>query len=457
MEKCCCVCVSPVLIPQRCNLDTVTLIATRDIHTANQVVLRGTIPRVLEVEVWSVKETVAIDHPALELQGEGLSADQQARVTALLRKWTHVFAAHEDDFGDTKAVKHHIATGEAPPIRDRYRLVPPKLFAELRELLQEMVDNKVVWESSSPWAAPVVLVHKKDGTWRFCVDYRKLNAVTHKDAYPLPRIEESLMSLTRATWYSTLDLASGYWEVEVAQEDKEKTAFTMPLRLYEFERMPFGLCNAPATFQRLMQRCLGEQVHDHLLIYLDDVIVYSPDFESHLRHLEQVFQRLQEHGLKLQPVKCRLFRREVRYLGHVVSGQRVATDTKKTRAVADWPVPTTARQVKSFLGFVGYNRRFISGFAKMAAPLTHLLQGTTGRPSATVTWSPACQLAFDQLKQKLLDAPILASVTSHIALPPAFYRVFVCFCQLFQNNRMQCLPLTRRISVSSSHQSWNQT
>lgn len=183
------------------------------------MVLRDETPGVLEVDVRSVDEPATVGHPALELQGEGLSSDQQDQLTALLHWWTHVFATHEGDVGHTTAVKHHIPTGEAAPIRDRYRPVTPKLFSELRELLQEMVDNKVVRESSSPWAAPIVLVRKKDGSWRFCVDYRKLNAVTHKDAYPLPRIKKSLTSLTRATWYSTLDLASGYWQLEVAKED----------------------------------------------------------------------------------------------------------------------------------------------------------------------------------------------------------------------------------------------
>lgn len=286
---------------------TVSPIATRDIHTGHRVVLRDATPGMLKVNVRLVEESTATDHPALEVREEDLSGDQQAQLTASLRQWTHVFAAHEDDFGHTKVVKHHNPTGGAPPICDRYRPVPPKLFAELRELLQEMVDNKVVQESSSPWAAPVVLVRKKDGSWPFCVDYRKLNAVTHKDAYPLPQIEESLTSLMHATGYSTLDQASGYWQVEVAQEDKDKTAFTTPLGPYQFERMPFGLCNAPATFQRLMQCCLGEQVHEHLFIYLDDVIVYSPDFASHLH--QQVFQRLKEHGLKLQPAKCSFTRR----------------------------------------------------------------------------------------------------------------------------------------------------
>lgn len=334
------------------------------------------------MDVRPVIESPARDPPALELKGDGLTVEQQAQLTAMLRRWTNVFAEHEEDFGHTWVIQHHIPTGTAPPIRDRYWPIPPNLYSELHTLLQGMVDHKVVRESSSPWAAPVVLVHKKDRSWRFCVDYRKLNAVTHKDAYPLPRIEESLTNLTPAMWYSTLDLASGYWQVEVVTEDQKKTAFTTPLGLYQFERMPFGLCNAPATFQRLMQHCLAGQVYDHLLIYLDDVIVYSPDFQSHRNHLACVFLRLQDHGLKLQPGKCKLFRREVKYLGHVVSGQGVATDLEKTQAVWDWPVPTTAKQVKLFLGFVGYYRCFISGFAWIAALLTHLLQGTAGQPSA---------------------------------------------------------------------------
>lgn len=177
-------------------------------------------------------------------------------------------------------------------------------------------------------------------------------------------------------------MASGYWQVEVDPRDREKKAFTTPMGLFEFERMPYGLCNAPATFQRLMQRCLGGQVHDHLLIYLDDVIVYSPDFELHLKHLEQVFQTLEEYGLKLHPQKCRLFQRSVKYLRHVVSRQGVATDPEKTAAVRDWPTPATVREVRSFLGFVGYYRRFISKFAKVAAPLHGLLQGTGGAKTA---------------------------------------------------------------------------
>lgn len=398
----------PLELPQRCPLATVTQINQHEIRGKTTLTLHSTGPHAIEVNVQQVGQLPNEGHPALALLGEGLDEGQQAQLDALLRKWSHVFATHDEDFGRTSIITHQIPTGTAPPVRERYRPVPPNLYPEIRALLQNMLDSGVVRESSSPWAAPVVLAKKKDGSWRFCVDYRKLNAVTHKDSFPLPRIEESLTSLSKAEWYSTLDLASGYWQVEVAPEDQEKTAFTTPFGLYQFDRMPFGLCNAPATFQRLMQRCLGAQVYDHLLIYLDDVIVYSPHFAAHLQHLEQVFSCLNDHGLKLQPRKCHLFQRKVTYLGHIVSSEGVATDPEKAAVVRDWTPPTTVKQVRSFLGFAGYYRRFIQGFSRIAAPLHQLLQGQASRPSASVNWSAECQVAFSELKQALLNAPILA-------------------------------------------------
>lgn len=397
-----------VELPVRRSLARVSLLDPSEIHGQRELVLRPTMDNEVEVDFRSVEVPSNGDHPALSLQGDGLSRAQQDRLTALLQRWTHVFASHEEDYGCTSAVLHSIPTGDAPPVRERYRPVPPSLYPELRTLLQGMLANGVVTESSSPWAAPVVLVRKKDGSWRFCVDYRKLNAVTHKDAFPLPRIEESLTGLTQSRWYSTLDLASGYWQVEVDPRDKEKTAFATPMGLYQWERMPFGLCNAPATFQRLMQRCLGEQVNDFLLIYLDDIIVFSANFESHLKHLEQVFARLEHHGLKLHPQKCKLFQQEVRYLGHIVGQQGVSVDPEKTAAVREWEVPTTVRGVRSFLGFAGYYRRFVPGFSKIAGPLNNLLKGSKGAKTAKVTWTDDCQAAFERLKEALLQAPILA-------------------------------------------------
>ncbi|XP_042563837.1 uncharacterized protein LOC122132932 isoform X2 [Clupea harengus] len=398
----------PVALPPRRPLARVLRLGQDDVQTPNQLVLRQEDDAVVEVDVRPVSSPLSPCMTSLLQQTDGLTPPQSQQLQGLLERWQGVFAQSEDDYGCTNAVYHTIPTGGAAPIRQRYRPVPPNLYAELRTLLRDMLDGGVVRESSSPWAAPVVLVKKKDGSWRFCVDYRKLNAVTHKDAYPLPRVEESLTNLKKAEWYSTLDLASGYWQVEVHPTDREKTAFATPLGLYEFERMPFGLCNAPATFQRLMQRCLGGQVHDFLLIYLDDIILYSPDFHSHIGHLEQVFSKLQDHGLKLQPTKCHLFQRSVQYLGHVVSQGGVATDPQKTEAVQDWPVPTTVREVRSFLGFVGYYRRFVPSFARKAGPLHALLRGTGGSKTKLVDWTPECGKAFEDLKEALLRAPVLA-------------------------------------------------
>lgn len=385
-----------------------------NIHGARDVSLQQDAEGVVEVSVVDVCDAAEEDstRDVLKLADRpDLTPDEQSQLGALLRRWEKAFSAHEEDFGRTNVVKHAIPTGDAAPIRERFRPLPPLLYQDMRVLLAGMLQSGVITESSSPWAAPIVMVRKKDGTWRFCVDYRKLNAVTHKDAFPLPRIEETLTSMTRAEWFSTLDLASGYWQVEVDPQDREKTAFTTPLGLYEFQRMPFGLCNAPATFQRLMQQCLSGQITDSLLVYLDDIIVYSPDFATHVQHLEEVFERLWRHGLKLRPDKCKLFHREVKFLGHVVDQRGVRPDPEKISAVVDWPVPTTAKELKAFLGLAGYYRRFVSGFAKVARPLNSLLVGIPNDKrlsSRPLSWSSEAQSAFDSLKRILTEAPILA-------------------------------------------------
>ncbi|XP_048836044.1 uncharacterized protein LOC125711303 [Brienomyrus brachyistius] len=398
----------PVELPPRRPLARVEKITAGCVQPQKELVLRQPQGGVVDVEVRPVAGALPEQLHALVADSTGLTREEGRQLQELLERWQRVFARDEEDHGCTDVVYHCIPTGVAVPSRERYRPVPPSLYPELRELLKSMLEGGVITESASPWAAPIVLVRKKDGSWRFCVDYRKLNAVTHKDAYPLPRIEESLTGLKGAAWYSTLDLASGYWQVEVHPNDKEKTAFTTPMGLYQFERMPFGLCNAPATFQRLMQRCLGEQVYDYLLIYLDDVIVYSPDFGGHLEHLEKVFARLEAHGLKLQPEKCRLFQRAVRYLGHIVSREGVTTDPEKTEAVRGWPRPGTVREVRSFLGFVGYYRRFVPGFAKRAAALHGLLKGAGSSSRQKIEWTKECEEAFQALKEALLEAPVLA-------------------------------------------------
>ena len=202
-------------------------------------------------------------------------------------------------------------TGNAPPIKQRYISLPPSQYREVREHIKQLLDVGIIRESSSPWASPIVVVRKKDNYIRLCVDCRQLNAVTIKSSFPLPRIDESLQTLGGAKYLSVLDLVSGYHQVAMDENDIEKTAFVTPFGLFEYTRMPFGLCNSSATFQRLMQRCLGDQALESLLVYLDDIIIFASNFDEHLQRLETVLSRLQHYGLKIKAQKCNFFKREV--------------------------------------------------------------------------------------------------------------------------------------------------
>lgn len=266
-----------------------------------------------------------------------------------------------------------------------------------------MLEHDRIDPSDSPWSSNVVLVKKKDGSKRFCVDYRRLNHLTIKDSYPIPRIDDSLDALGGAKCFSTLDLASGYWQVELDEEAKKKSAFVVRGGLYSWKVMPFGLCNAPSTFERLMEQVLSELHWEVLLVYLDDVIVFAKTIDEELTRLGMVFQRLRKAGLKLKAKKCHLFRESVLYLGHVVSREGVSTDPEKIRAVKEWPTPTSVKDVQSFLGLASYYRRFIEGFANIARPLHQLTE-----KAHTFVWTEECEDAFQELKKRLYQSPILA-------------------------------------------------
>ena len=291
------------------------------------------------------------------------------------------------------------------------------MYEEVRKHLQEMLALDAIRVSQSPYASPVVLIRKPNGKITFCIDFRKLNSRTKSDAYSLPRIEEMYDCLYGAHWFSSLDIKSAYWQVEVDEADKEKTALTVgPLGFYECNRMPFGLCNAPATFQRLMENCFGDINMQSCLIYLDDIVVFSRTFEEHVERLSLVFERLAEAGLKLSPAKCRLFQDKIKYLGHNVSSEGIATDPEKIRCVKDWPVPQTLEQLQSFLGFVGYYRRFIKDFSKISRPLYDMFKGSGcnkkkkhRKPkSGPFQWQECHQTAFEKLVDMCCEAPILA-------------------------------------------------
>ncbi|KAL0152450.1 hypothetical protein M9458_052173, partial [Cirrhinus mrigala] len=379
----------------------VVLYASTVIGTVNQVDVVSLPPEVAEVKTVTAKVSPTVQEQIATLDLSVLSEEEQGKVRALLEKYVPVFSTHDGDLGCTNLISHDIPLLDDIPVRQRFRRIPPSEYEVVKAHINQLLETQVIRESCSPYASPIVLVKKKDGSLRMCVDYRRLNSKTRKDAFPLPRIEETLDSLAGARWFSTMDLASGYNQVPVAEGDKSKTAFCTPFGLFEWNRMPFGLCNAPSTFQRLMERLFGDQQCQSLLLYLDDIIVFSSSVDQHLARLEVVLSRLQREGLKAKLSKCAFFKEEVHYLGHVISSEGVSTDPGKVEAVAQWPRPTNVSELRSFLGFASYYRRFVEGFAKLVAQLAN----PKPLKRSAREFAEAC---FEGLKGKLTTAPVLA-------------------------------------------------
>ena len=333
-----------------------------------------------------------------------LTPEQIEKFKERITKFEHIYSRGPDDLGHTDWTTFKINTGNAKPIRQPYRRLPIAKREAERAEIKRMLEQNIIEESSSPWASPICLVSKPDGGVRFCVDFRKLNEVTEKDAFPLPRIDECLDALSGAEFFGTQDLCSGFWQISLdSEEDREKTAFLTSMGLYQFTILCFGLTNAPACFQRLMQEVLRGLQWSECVLFMDDTIVPSKDFEEGLERLTHVWERFSQAGLKLKPSKCLYFQREIRFLGHIVSKDGVRTDPAKTEAIDNWPLPTSAKQMKSFLGLASYYRRFIQGFAVIARPLHQLCD-----KKVKFQWNKECDQAFKLLKEKLVSAPILA-------------------------------------------------
>ena len=349
-----------------------------------------------------------------------LTIDQQKRFIKLVYDNQEVFSLYDGDLGYCEKIKHSIPTTTEKPVYLPHRQIPIQLQSEVRKCLEAWLKAGIIRPSKSPYASQVVIVRKKTGEIRLCVDFRKLNAISIRDSFPLPRIEEALQAVQAAIWFTSFDLAQGYLQLAMEEEDIQKTAFRAGSSgLFEFTRMPFGLTNAGASFCRLMEMCIGDQQYVTLLFYLDDICVFAETADQMLDRIQLVFTRLKEFNLKIKPKKSHFFQAEVGFLGHVLSKKGVSPNPEKITKIRNWPIPTSSKEVHSFIGLASYYRRFIPNFAKWAGPLYALII-----PAATMCkvragilkksnipefkWTEDCQIGFDNLKQALTSAPILA-------------------------------------------------
>ena len=294
-----------------------------------------------------------------------------------------------------------LVPGTNPISKTPYRMAPNEM-KELKKQIEELLEKGFIRPSVSPWGAPVLFVKKKDGSLRLCIDYRELNKVTVKNKYSLPHIDDLLDQLSGAQIFSKIDLRSGYHQLRVRAEDIPKTAFRTRYGHYEFLVMPFGLTNAPAVFMDYMNRVFRQYLDQFVVVFIDDILVYSKSLEEHERHLRIVLNILKDKRLYAKLSKCEFWLTEVKFLGHVISQEGVAVDSAKVEAVLRWNRPRTVTEVRSFLGLAGYYRRFIQNFSRIALPLTKLT-----RKNQPFSWDEKCEASFQELKKKLTSAPVL--------------------------------------------------
>ena len=351
-----------------------------------------------------VEESLLPDHlkAMFESSKSGLDPVQSALLKDVLVEFQDVFALNEFDLGSFTDIEHEIDTGTALPNKERMRRTPACFANEEEAHLQKMISAGVIQPSASDWASAPVLIRKRDGTVRWCIDYRQLNNVTVKDVFPLPLVDDCLDTLSGNTWFSKLDANSAYWQVNIREQDRRKTAFVTKYGLYEHIKMGFGLCNAPATYARIMNLVMRGLNWKIVLAFLDDILVMGKTFDEHLANLKSCLERFRRYGLKLKPKKCVFFQRKVEFLGRVVTGDSLCMSDKDTAVVDTWPVPKSSKDVERFMGLANYHRSFVKDFSRIAEPLYSVVgkkKFMWGEPQAT---------AFIALKELLTHPPVLA-------------------------------------------------
>ncbi|GJX90434.1 putative reverse transcriptase domain-containing protein [Tanacetum coccineum] len=337
-------------------------------------------------------------------KAEDKSEEKRLEDVPIVRDFPDVFPEDLPGLPPARQVEFQIdlVPGAAPVARAPYRLAPSEM-KELSEQLQELSDKGFIRPSSSPWGAPVLFVKKKDGSFRMCIDYRELNKLTVKNRYPLPRIDDLFDQLQGSSVYSKIDLRSGYHQLRVREEDIPKTAFRTRYGHYEFQVMPFGLTNAPAVFMDLMNRVCKPYLDKFVIVFIDDILVYSKNKQEHKEHLKLILELLKKEELYAKFSKCEFWIPKVQFLGHVIDSKGIHVDPAKIEAIKDWASPKSPTEIRQFLGLAGYYRRFIEGFSKIAKPMTKLTQ-----KKVKFVWGDKQEAAFQLLKQKLCSAPILA-------------------------------------------------
>jgi len=326
-----------------------------------------------------------------------------------------LFSSNQYDLGHFSSVRHSIFVSHNVPISTPSRKIPYALESKVDKMINEMLQNNIIRKSTSPWNAPLVVVPKKNGDIRICLDYRKLNSFTEKPIFHIPPATEIFDRLGGCSVFTTLDLSKGYYQIMMDESDAEKTAFSTSKGHFEFVRMPFGLSGAPATFQRALTLVLANELNKRCCVYLDDIIIFGKDKEEHDNNLRVVLKQLNSAGLKLSLEKCIFRAKQVSYLGHIIDKDGVRTDPQKIEKVKNWPLPQKMSELQSFLGFAGYYRRFLKNFSTFSTCLEKLIQRHNGKaPTKQLQWTENSISAFNNLKDALCSSPVL-SLPSHTA------------------------------------------